>query len=284
MKVFISWSGERSRQVGELLDDWLQCVIQAINPWRSDRDIDRGSLWFTQITNQLKDTSIGIVCLTQENKNNPWILFETGALAKGLTTSRVCTFLIDLQPSDIKDPLAQFNHTLPDKSGLKNLVRTLNSTLGENCLSDKVLDEIFETYWPKFEDKFSIALEQTNTEVVIEPRSENDILSEVLSITRNMDRRIRNLESENNVLKTGGSSLYQVSPRKKDKNGQELIWGNSGNKKVEYQIQDRILKLILDNVPKEKIFETISNEFPISISDFDSSFDSALSLYKLSKV
>src|SRR5690349_13640049 len=115
MKVFISWSGARSRAVAELLNDWLKCVLQALRPWLSTQDIDRGALWFTEIHGQLNDTSIGIVCLTQENKNRPWILFESGALAKGLSTSRVCTLLIDLEPSDLDDPLAQFNHTFPRK-------------------------------------------------------------------------------------------------------------------------------------------------------------------------
>lgn len=67
MKVFISWSGERSRKVAELLDDWLQCVIQAPEPWMSSKDIDRGALWFTEISDQLAGTGIGIVCLIKEN-------------------------------------------------------------------------------------------------------------------------------------------------------------------------------------------------------------------------
>ena len=110
MKVFISWSGQRSRAIGETLNDWIKCVLQATHPWMSTRDIDRGSLWFAEINDQLKDTAVGIVCLTQENKDSPWILFETGALAKGLSSSRVCTFLADLQSADLEDPLAQFNH------------------------------------------------------------------------------------------------------------------------------------------------------------------------------
>lgn len=274
MKVFISWSGERSRQVGELLDEWLQCVIQAINPWRSDRDIDRGSLWFTQITNQLQETSIGIVCITQDNKNNPWILFETGALAKGLSTSRVCTFLIDLQPSDIKDPLAQFNHTLPNESGLKNLVRTLNSALGEKCLPDKVLDEVFETYWPKFEEKFKEVLGQTSSPVAIEPRSENDILEELLSITRNMDRRVRNLELDNSL--SAGSRAPILRPLTEKVYKTEQIEKSKGRK-----MENEILKLIQEKVPKEKIFDIISSEFPVTINYFDSVYDSMLVMYEL---
>src|ERR1043165_153842 len=106
MKIFISWSGNRSRAVAETLRDWIKCVLQATRPWISTRDIDRGSLWFSEINDQLKDTSVGIICLTQENKNRPWILFEAGALAKGLSSNRVCTLLIDLKSADLEDPLA----------------------------------------------------------------------------------------------------------------------------------------------------------------------------------
>lgn len=82
MKVFLSWSGERSKQVANLLSSWLCCVIQATRPWISSKDIDRGSLWFSEINDQLKDTSVGIICLTKENKDRPWILFEAGLWLK----------------------------------------------------------------------------------------------------------------------------------------------------------------------------------------------------------
>jgi hypothetical protein len=32
MKIFISWSGDRSHKVAELLNEWLKCVIQAADP------------------------------------------------------------------------------------------------------------------------------------------------------------------------------------------------------------------------------------------------------------
>lgn len=195
MKVFISWSGNRSRAVAELLDEWLRCVIQIINPWLSLQDIEKGSLWFPALSSQLSDTNIGVVCLTQENKTKPWILFEAGALAKGLTTSRVCTFLIDLQPTDIEDPLAQFNHTLPDKSGVLKLLRTINAALEEKGLKEKVLDKVFETYWPQFEKGFSSALAQHPPNEVVPPRSGNDMLDEILTSVRQLDRRMRNIES-----------------------------------------------------------------------------------------
>jgi hypothetical protein len=196
MKVFLSWSGNRSKEVASLLSEWLCCVIQAIRPWISTRDLDRGSLWFGEINDQLKDTTVGIICLTQENKTRPWILFEAGALAKGLSTSRVCTFLIDLEPKDIEDPLAQFNHTFPAKESILGLVKTLNSALGANGLDIRILDQVFETYWPQFEAKFSDILEQTISNEPSKPRPKEDMLGEILENTRIMSSRIRKLEAE----------------------------------------------------------------------------------------
>ena len=197
MKVFLSWSGERSKAVAELLNDWLCCVIQAARPWVSTRDLDRGSLWFGEINEQLKDTSIGIICLTQENRVRPWILFEAGALAKGLSTSRVCTLLIDLQPKDVEDPLAQFNHTFPtDKESMFNLVRTLNTALANNGLDSRVLEQVFNTYWNQFEQKFKEIIENTKEESPAKPREQGDVLAEILENTRALSSRIARLEDE----------------------------------------------------------------------------------------
>lgn len=194
MKIFISWSGTRSKAVAELLNDWIKCVIQATRPWISTRDIDRGALWFSEISDQLKDTSVGIVCLTQENKNKPWILFEAGALAKGLSYNRVCTFLIDLRPADLEDPLAQFNHTLPEKDSMWALVRTLNGCLGGSALDERVLEQVFATYWNQFEKGFKELLKANQPKEKTEPRSEKTILAEILDNTRYLNSRLRRLE------------------------------------------------------------------------------------------
>lgn len=198
MKVFISWSGQRSKVVAEIFSDWLKCVIQASQPWISTRDIDRGAIWFSEINDKLKDVSVGVVFLTQENKNKPWILFETGALAKGLTTNRVCTFLIDLKPEDLQDPLAQFNHTAPNENSVWELTRTINTCLIEKALDERILKQVFNTYWPQFEQSFENALHDFPPSEVIPPRSEQDILSEILNNTRVLTQRVRALENSKN--------------------------------------------------------------------------------------
>lgn len=194
MKIFISWSGERSRQVADLLSNWIQCVLQAVDPWLSSKDIDRGSLWFSEITNQLSNTHNGIVCLTKSNLNKPWILFESGALAKGLNSNRVYTFLIDLTSNDVKDPLAQFNHTVPTKDGVYQLVRTINNSLEVNALKENILSNVFETYWPQFDKEFKEIIKNTKDEDVVVERPKEDILNEILQSVRVLDRRVRTME------------------------------------------------------------------------------------------
>src|SRR5690606_35355682 len=180
--------------VAELLDDWIQCVIQAVDPWMSSKDIDRGALWFTEISDQLSNTSVGIVCLTKENKDKPWILFESGALAKGLTSNRVCTFLIDLAPTDLENPLAQFNHTFPTKDSVWELVRTINLTLKENALKESILSKVFDTYWRQFEKDFKEIVATTPEIEQPVKRKDNDIMLDVLSTVRLLERRLRSIE------------------------------------------------------------------------------------------
>ncbi|EHU0329683.1 toll/interleukin-1 receptor domain-containing protein [Vibrio anguillarum] len=244
MNVFLSWSGDRSKAVAELLDSWLQCVIQAVDPWMSSKDIDRGSLWFSEINDQLQNTTIGIICLTQENKNKPWILFEAGALAKGLSNSRVCTFLIDLEPTDVGTPLSQFNHTFPSQDGLWELVRTLNNSLKDKGLKEKTLELVFETYWPKFESEFNEILNMTPQAGEAHKRSEDEILLEILNSTRSMERRIRSIENERRIISRADNK--------------------SSFDKMSLNLNKIISELKADGLPDEAIDEIVRKNYPKS--------------------
>jgi lambda repressor-like predicted transcriptional regulator len=194
MKMFISWSGARSKAVAELLKIWIKCVLQATDPWISTKDIDRGSVWFSEIYGRLGGSPVGIICLTAENKDKPWILFESGALAKGAQANRVCTLLIDLKPSDVEGPLAQFNHTEPTRESVWQLIKNLNDLLPENGgLNDETLKQVFEVYWPTLEKGLTDAL---NIPTTVKPpeRSTNSILAEILELTRSLNQRVTALE------------------------------------------------------------------------------------------
>ena len=196
MKIFISWSGPLSGEVAQLLKRWLKCVLQATDPWVSSDDIERGSQWFNEISNVLENCNTGIICLTKSNITAPWILFEARNLLKGLETSRVCTFLVDLEPKDIEPPLSQFNHTMPTKESMMKLVTTLNDRLpGDRSLPNETLRSVFDTYWPQFEQELkAILLRAKKGQSAAPVRSKTDMMVEILYAVRNMDNRLKNLE------------------------------------------------------------------------------------------
>lgn len=134
MKVFISWSGERSKAVAEALHDWLPNVIQTVRPWVSLADIEKGTRWSTDIAAQLEECRIGLICLTPENLSAPWLLFEAGALSKTLEKTFVCPYLVNLQPADVRGPLSQFQMTTAEKEETRKLLHTINKALGEQAL------------------------------------------------------------------------------------------------------------------------------------------------------
>lgn len=187
MELFISWSGERSHRVAEALSDLVGGVIQQIKPWMSS-EMDRGTIWFSGIGAELNVARDGIVCLTRENLTAPWILFEAGALAKNFGSQRVCTFLVDLEPKDVSDPLAQFNHTLPQKDSIFQLVKTLNGRLNENALSEGKLKKEFELHWPSFEEEFKKILSETEGGKKPPRKSERDLMEDVLAAVQRIER------------------------------------------------------------------------------------------------
>src|SRR5437764_4301388 len=141
MKVFISWSGERSKALAEALYSWLPNVIQAVQPWMSANDIEKGTRWRSGLANELEQASISIICLTPENLDAPWLNFEAGALSRQQQNSYVCTFLFGLEPIDVREPLAQFQSTKADKEDIKKLVHTINHVLADAALAETKVND-----------------------------------------------------------------------------------------------------------------------------------------------
>lgn len=157
MKVFVSWSGEASHEVAQALKDWLPNVIQAVDVFLSSEDIAKGSQWFNELGAALDESAFGILCLTRENLNAPWILFETGALGKrfglGEKSPPISPLLINLKRSDLSGPFSHFNATLIEKDEIARLVTAINEQLDASRLTDKKLEKAFLTNWPELEPR-----------------------------------------------------------------------------------------------------------------------------------
>lgn len=185
MKVFLSWSGPKSKAVAEALYDWLPNVIQAVKPWMSSEDIDKGATWDGELTETLNVAKAGVVCVTPENQDAPWLNFEAGALAKTSSKPVVCTYLFGLKPTDITGPLKRFQATEPTEEHTRQLISTLNKTMGESALSDVKLAEAFEKWWPNLRDRLAAIPAEPSAGAA---RGAKDMLEEVLLITRNLNK------------------------------------------------------------------------------------------------
>lgn len=151
-KVFISWSGDLSRQLAEAVRNWLPGVLQYVKPYFTPDDIEKGTKWSTEIIGELEGSEVGIICLTKENLNNPWILFEAGALSKNFGKSKVCTLLFGIDSSDLTGPLTGFQDTKFNKVDFKKLIESVNKEGGDSKLDVKVLDQVFDMWWDKLEE------------------------------------------------------------------------------------------------------------------------------------
>lgn len=201
MKIFLSWHGKRSRAVAEALNDWLRRVIQAVKPFYSP-EIEKGAKWSSEMDSALEGTRFGIVCLTPDNLDSTWIHYEAGALSK-TKDALVWTFLHELTAGDVPQPLGKFQHTIAEKADTLQLLRTINARLadvGGEPLSDMLLEENFELFWPKLEERLlaakSIPLVTSSKKTPREaemPRDERAILNEILELVRNQERKLSRL-------------------------------------------------------------------------------------------
>jgi len=197
MDVFISWSGRRSHAVAEALKKYLQMIVNDLSPWLSSADIDKGSRSTEEIAVALTNARAGIICLTPNNLDEPWVLFEAGAIAKTVRQKPLaCTLLIGLEITDVRGPLAQFQATKPTEPEMLQLVKTLNKALGESAVDEQQIKDTFDLCWPKLKEIFdNIPSDGLDTQPERRPE---DMLKELLGLTRQTSLGI--MESHREII------------------------------------------------------------------------------------
>ncbi len=193
MKVFISWSGPRSRHVALELKEWLPLVINEIEPWFSATDIDAGMVWNDEISKQLSESNVGIICVTKESLNSLWQTFEAGALAKAVDKARVIPLLIDLRPVEVTGPLSQFQAVQADREGILRMMQSLLRTCANTHLSEDQLKRSFESLWPQLERILnSVPSLSASSQSV---RSDRSLMEEILQTVRGLTKSTGNRQS-----------------------------------------------------------------------------------------
>lgn len=192
MKVFLSWSGVKSQKIAIILRDWIPSVIQSVEPYVSSEDIDKGARWNGEIAKELDESAFGILCVTKDNTEEPWLLFEAGALSKRIDISRVCPFLFDLKRSDLKGPLSQFQSSLFEKEEVRKLMNSINSACGDTGIAEDRLNAAFNMWWPNLEESYTKLIKEfkdkDNIIQASDKAKQEDILEELLNVVRSNQR------------------------------------------------------------------------------------------------
>lgn len=199
MRIFLSWSGEASKQIAGTLREWLPDVLQQVEPWFSGADLAAGERWNSTLSHALKESLMGIICVTPGLLHSQWAMFEAGVLSKQMEKSSVIPYLVGLTESDIAGPLATFQMTRADKTGTWHVLEAINNLLN-NSLSQERLKKQFERTWPDLEANLLRIDLQDAASSPIPKRDPAVILDDILCTVRHIDRSINGEDLQTHII------------------------------------------------------------------------------------
>ena len=204
MQVFVSWSGTQSRNVATALKKWVpQMMAEKVDLFVSSEDIEKGERGLNKIADSLASSSFGIVVVTPDNQDSPWINFEAGALGKSVEESRLAPLLVGLGDVDVKGPLKQFQNTeASDEAAVRSLVHSINKTLPDS-VAVGAIDVLFDNHWPNLKNEIDRSVPDSDAPES-DVRPDSDLLVEILTTVRSLRRDVERLqiETESPQMKT----------------------------------------------------------------------------------
>ncbi|MFA7236314.1 MAG: hypothetical protein WC058_05570 [Phycisphaeraceae bacterium] len=194
MLVFLSWSKPRSKAVAQALKNWIPMILNSAQTWMSEEDIPKGKRWGSDNALKLSKTEFGIVCVTKENLSEPWLLFESGAIAKTVSESFLCPFLLDVRDVDLAGPLTQFQATSATREDTLRLIKTINDALGDAGVPEAQLEKVFSSLWPDL-DKNLQQISNSPSTVPDPSRTQGSMIEETVQMVRALSGAVERLES-----------------------------------------------------------------------------------------
>jgi hypothetical protein len=196
MKIFLSWSGRTSREAATALARFIPIVLQRASVYVPDEQIETGGRWYAELADAMRSADFGIACLTKDNINNPWLAFEIGALSARLEPTRVVPVLVDFSLSELTGPLATFQAVKLEKADMRRLLAQINEA-SEVRLARSDLDDVFEHFWPRFEEQTRFKLASTATSTMKGTASdERDAIRDLEKLLKELKERIERLEKK----------------------------------------------------------------------------------------
>lgn len=129
----------------------------------SGKDIEPGSIWFNEISDNIETSKFGILCITKENRKEPWLLWEAGALYRGYeNVNQVIPLLINIKKDEIPPVLQNFHViSAANKADILSLLTAINKRT-PLPLDEALLKTSFEHNWLDLKKTIDIATQTSN--------------------------------------------------------------------------------------------------------------------------
>lgn len=187
-RIFVSWSKSPSKEIAAIVKELLTNVLDAVDVWVSDVDLVPGSRPMPAIHENLRSADAGVLVITRENQSNPWINYEAGVLAQGISdgANLVIPLLIDSTNStDITGPLADLYNVAFTEDDLRKVVKSLALASGTDVPNAL---KRFTWAWDETEAKFLLAMAQAQVSVNGKKgRSDSEKIDEILERLRRLE-------------------------------------------------------------------------------------------------
>jgi hypothetical protein len=167
MKIFISWSKPNSNSVALALKRFISRIFDDdidIQFFISSEDIYAGEKWFEVISNELTNSQLAIICLTQENRFSKWLDFESGAIAFNKETAIVCPFLFNIDSLEEGNPLKNFQFTKNNRQDLLRLIKTIRQK-SSSTLTANQIEILFNNFYNTLSGEFDLIKKGTSAAI-----------------------------------------------------------------------------------------------------------------------
>jgi hypothetical protein len=192
MKVFLSWSGERSKAVAVALQALLPSMIHPVSCWMSDASLAKGRPWFEQLKTALDDIVFGIFCVTPENESTVWLQWEAGFLSSkaSIGDRRVAPLAIGMSKGALSGPLSIYQATDASRDDVLRLVKDINVALPDGQrIAESTLEATYPFIWPELEKRIGEAIAlPVAARAAPAPPSPGDQLADVVALLRENQR------------------------------------------------------------------------------------------------
>lgn len=210
--LFISWSGEVSKEIAAILKDWLYNVFSEaeLDIFFSSDDIEAGKRWSADLAERLQESDVGIFLYTRDNLDSLWMAFEAGALSKHVDTGRVIPLVFDAHVTDLKGPLAQFQSRRFTEQEMLKTLESVNACLSQRKTKEGLRRNLRYS-WGRLNEEIQRALTRRDEESN-ESTDVGEVLDNMYSLIRTSPLYSTDFAEEiSDLLKEVKSSHQDIS-------------------------------------------------------------------------